>query len=216
MINLENFSFEKLLIDTLIFTQQDMAMASAMTAILKRVYAEMKKVDFTKTIPDELLDIVAVAEKVDLYDSSLPIAKKRALVQNSEMLKRKKGTRGAIELAIATLFDDGKIYEWWEYDGLPYHFYVEIFLPESGLNEKEAILLSRLINLYKNERSQLDSIKFYAQTTSNVYPTAIMQAGETLTVYPWMPEQIELNTSQSLGSVAHTIENLTLYPKGEE
>lgn len=77
--------------------------------------------------------------------------KERAdLIRASIQLHRYKGTPYAIERALKAVKIKGKTEEWFEYDGEPYHFWVELSLNQK-LNDLK--LIREMIMEYKNVRS---------------------------------------------------------------
>lgn len=75
------------------------------------------------------------------------------LIRSAVELHRYKGTPFAIERALKVVGIDGKNEEWFEYDGEPYRFLVEL-----SLNQKltDLDLIRSMIMEYKNERSWFD------------------------------------------------------------
>lgn len=77
--------------------------------------------------------------------------KERAdLIRASIQLHRYKGTPYAIERALKAVKIKGKTEEWFDYDGEPYHFWVELSLNQK-LNDLK--LIREMIMEYKNVRS---------------------------------------------------------------
>ncbi|QEH67254.1 phage tail protein I [Cellulosilyticum sp. WCF-2] len=70
----------------------------------------------------ELVDILAEQFKAPFYDSSLSIEKKRELVKKSIAWHNRKGTVGALEEVVTTIFGESEVSEWYEYGGEPHHF----------------------------------------------------------------------------------------------
>ena len=72
------------------------------------------------------------------------------LIKSSVELHRYKGTPYAVERALEVVGLKGRKEEWFEYDGEPYHFWVELQLNQK-LNDLD--LISEMIEEYKNTRS---------------------------------------------------------------
>src|SRR5690606_30548588 len=70
------------------------------------------------------------------------VAEQRALIKRAIELHRYKGTPWAIEQVLVTLGLSGKVSEWFDYGGQPYHFRVDIDLTDRGIDEAtyEALL----------------------------------------------------------------------------
>lgn len=156
MNSLENYVVTSLLPDSLKKDPFIVALAEAAEIELKEAYREAKIIANLHEIdklPEFLLDFLAHEKHVDFYDNTLPIDKKRELIKNSPMLHRKKGTPWAVEQAVSTIFGDANVEEWYEFDGQPFHFAVE--LKPVG-NFKNADMARMLVLAYKNKRSRFD------------------------------------------------------------
>lgn len=67
--------------------------------------------------PAHLLPWLAYAESVDVWSDDWTEARKRTVIAASLPIHRIKGTRGAIELALAALGQTAELIEWWETPG---------------------------------------------------------------------------------------------------
>lgn len=106
----------------------------------------------------------------------------RALIKSSIPLHRYKGTKPAVLRALEILKIEGKLEQWFEYDGIPYHFRLSLKVFDRNLDEETEKTLLRLINIFKNKRSILDGIDVYlsAKVESTVF--CRMLFGEVLTI----------------------------------
>lgn len=68
------------------------------------------------TCPAELLDWLAFAKSVDIFELDWPEARKRAVIAASAEVHRIKGTRKAVRLALEALGVPATITEWWQVD----------------------------------------------------------------------------------------------------
>lgn len=110
-------------------------------------------------LDSDLIDELAIQLHVDFYDTTLPLAKRRALVKNSIRWHMKKGTKAAVMEVVTAVFGSARVEEWFEYDGEPYHFRVYTGGAFNGTSQKEEII--KAIDSVKNVRSWLDGIRFY-------------------------------------------------------
>lgn len=131
-------------------------------------------------LPETVIDLLAIQWHVDFYESSLPIAQKRELVRKSIAWHRRKGTPDVVREVVATVFADGGILEWFEYNGDPYKFMVTTSerAPDSATYEK----LIRLINAVKNTRSWLDKIRFMREHELPIFVGIATHIFKTTTV----------------------------------
>lgn len=90
-------------------------------------------------------------------------AEKREIIKKAIELHRYKGTKYALIKVLNSLNINGDIEEWFEYDGDPYHFKIDIFLQNYTYNEKVFESLKKMIDEYKNVRSVLEEISIESQ-----------------------------------------------------
>ncbi len=83
---------------------------------------------------------------------------KEELIKNNILLKAKRGTPWAIKRVLELLGLKGQLQEWFEYDGKPYHFKLNIFSKNKYISPQTEDKLIQLINQYKNERSHIEKI----------------------------------------------------------
>ena len=135
------------------------AASAALADEYKRIYnLASKAVVFAniENLAESWLDLLAVDMHVDYYVETLPIDKKRELVIKSIPLHRKKGTPWAVEELIGLVFGDGRVEEWWEYGGEPYHFRVRSFNPLTTPEDVQRFTIA--VNSVKNLRSVLEDV----------------------------------------------------------
>lgn len=119
----------------------------------------------------DLLDLLAWQMHVDFYDNTLPIESKRNLVKNSIRWHRIKGTPQAVIESVTSIFGEAELQEWFEYNGEPYFFALDIDVVNEILTEDNLKRVYDLINEYKNLRSWLEILKLnlHANSNANVY-----------------------------------------------
>lgn len=110
---------------------------------------------------EEVIDNLAVELNMPYYNSKSNIAIKRALLKNVFVWHLKSGTKYAIKQYLSDINSliegETDIQEWYEYDGLPYHFRIIFSILEDA--DKENISTNEIIaqiNRLKNARSILD------------------------------------------------------------
>ena len=164
-------------------------------------------------LDEDLVDLLAWQMHVDFYDNTLPIEIKRNLVKNSTRLHMIKGTKGAVEEAASMVFGRSTVEEWFEYDGAPFFFRMNIEISEQGASPENLEKLDRLINFYKNKRSWLENINIFLTTNGFLYVGGCTTSGEKITVYPWSPTEIISIGKINVGSAQQSVETTTIYPK---
>ena len=134
-------------------------------------------------LSEALIDELAWQYHVDFYNSASDISEKRALVKQAIAWHRRKGTPAAVEELCTTVFKSAQVREWYEYQGEPYHFRVEMIreaLPDVSVLDS----LTRAIFATKNTRSWLDGLCFYREVKGGFYFSAGMEVVKDVHIYP--------------------------------
>jgi len=196
------------------------ALTTALDKELEKIEAQIINVLILPRIDqiedEELLDLLAWQFHIEGYELAQNIEEKRNLIKRAIELHRYKGTKYAIKRVLEALGLEGRVQEWFEYNGQPYHFKVEINLLDVGLSEETLNNLENLINQYKNVRSWLESITAYL-TTRNKRPAVGLQTltGEYVTIYPYSISELSQNVQvPSMAVGMHSGEITTVYPLG--
>lgn len=125
--------------------------------------------------PASHLPWLAWALSVDTWDPSWPEDVQRRVVAQSVALHRIKGTRGALEMALAPISAGLSVSEWFEYGGQPYRFRVTQYLTatEAWSGNKLSLIYQTVVRA-KNVRSWLESIRVRRPATvAPVYVGAV-------------------------------------------
>ena len=105
----------------------DNGLATGCDIISRDAYARLKLLsrwDKIDQLSEAELDEMAWELNIQWYDSTAPIAAKRAVIRNSDRVYAKLGTPYAVEQIVADYFGTGEVREWYQYGGKPYHFKV--------------------------------------------------------------------------------------------
>jgi len=149
------------------------ALDYALTPELQEITAAIIETIIMPRIDEQdepLVDLLAWQLHVDFYEPlGLNLDLKRALVKNSLIWHRYKGTKYVVEEIVRTLFfPDFRVEEWFEYGGKPYFFRAVVGSQPTSSAEVlgEAI---KAIYATKNERSWLEYIRFEQEIPTNTY-----------------------------------------------
>ena len=136
------------------------------------------------TMPEWLLDYMAVELRTPSYDENYSLKTKRALIQGSLLFYTQMGTPAAVNRIIETIFETGYIEEWYEYDGDPHHF--RAYVGDGGeVGPGELEEFRRVLSSVKRLSSWLDDIiTITAMDPDMVTFTGIMGKGYTSTPLP--------------------------------
>lgn len=94
------------------------------------------------TLPEKIIDVLAVELRTQYYDESLPLETKRELVKGTMSWYNKAGTVAAVQEMIDKVFDSGYVLEWFEIGGEPGTFQIStsaVITPELIAEFNEAI-----------------------------------------------------------------------------
>ncbi len=159
MINLSDSKITDLLPSAVAEAKQIKALAYAVSQQIQtictyadnaRIYAEMA------TVPEAVLDYLAVELRTPAYDESYSLAIKRTLVMETLTFYMKMGTPSAVNKIIETIFETGYISEWWEYGGDPYHF--KAITTNPAITADDVDEFERVLSSVKRLSAHLDEI----------------------------------------------------------
>ena len=136
------------------------------------------------TMPEWLLDYMAVELRTPSYDENYSLKTKRALIQGSLLFYTQMGTPAAVNRIIETIFETGYIEEWFDYDGDPHHF--RAYVGDGGeVGPGELEEFRRVLSSVKRLSSWLDDIiTITAMDPDMVTFTGTMGKGYTSTPLP--------------------------------
>lgn len=138
---------------------------------LLAIYTQIDELD------EKMLDILAIDFKIDWWDANADLDKKKETFKNCFIIHRQLGTIGAVRQAISDMYTTAQIQEWFDYEGLPYHYKLAIDLGEQfGSAEIIRSILYRS-KFYANVRSVMDSIDFQSQRTRKLFYGCALMAG---------------------------------------
>lgn len=132
----------------------------ALTQVLKYICSVIKNCQILNRVdelPEPVLDELALELHVDWYDNSLPVETKRKLIKNSDKVHMKAGTPAAVESVISDIFGDGKVEEWFEYDGDPGMF--RVVTSNVSISGDMADKFIRALNSIKRVSAHLEEIR---------------------------------------------------------
>ena len=187
MIKLSGSRFTDIMPDNLASQVETQAFAYAVGRQIEKLCAysdAARTYAAIATMPERLLDYMAVELRTPSYNRSYSIATKRALVENSILFYTQMGTPAAVNRIIETIFETGYIEEWYEYDGDPHHF--RAYVGDGGeVGPGELEEFRRVLSSVKRLSSWLDDIiTITAMDPDMVTFTGTMGKGYTSTPLP--------------------------------
>lgn len=97
---------------------------------------------------------------IDWYDSiGMGLEEKRETIKSAQQIKRKRGTKWAVERLLSAYFGEGYVLEWYETGGLPYTFAASTTNP--NIDAENYVKFMEAVNAAKNERSRMTGFFFF-------------------------------------------------------
>ena len=126
-------------------------------------------------VEESALPFLAWQFHIEGYDQAQTIQEKRNLIKHAIELHRHKGTPYAIKKVFQALGLEATLQEWFDYNGDPYKFKINITTTDRQITPEFIQKLRDTIEQYKNVRSWLDElILTYLNKISCPYQTANM------------------------------------------
>lgn len=113
------------------------------------------------SLSEELCDILARDLDVRWYDYDAPIEEKRKLIKSTFWVHKHLGTVGAVEIAIAAIYDGTSVSEWFQYGGNPYHFRILVDVSKQLFEKKKHASVLERLETFKNKRSVFDGMYYW-------------------------------------------------------
>lgn len=187
MIKLSGSRFTDIMPDNLASQVETQAFAYAVGRQIEKLCAysdAARTYAAIATMPEWLLDYMAVELRTPSYDENYSLKTKRALIQGSLLFYTQMVTPAAVNRIIETIFETGYIEEWYEYDGDPHHF--RAYVGDGGeVGPGELEEFRRVLSSVKRLSSWLDDIiTITAMDPDMVTFTGTMGKGYTSTPLP--------------------------------
>lgn len=151
-----------------VFMRDDLAVKALCEAVNKLIGEPGKRLSTIRTWDkiDELneaeCDELAWELDIDWYDSTgMSLEEKRDTIKVAKQIKRKRGTKWAVERLISAYFGEGYVLEWYETDGAPFSFIIMHTATEISAENYNKFV--QAANAAKNERSHIAGIFYYWQ-----------------------------------------------------
>lgn len=115
-----------------------------------------------RDLPDEVLNLLAVELRTQYYDPAAKRKKREDMVRQTIAWYFRGGTGAVLTEYLATLYQGGRLKEWYDYGGAPYFFkaVVELALDDE-IRPGDGERIAERINTYKNVRSWLEDLAFH-------------------------------------------------------
>lgn len=179
--------------------RKDRTVQDICEAIEKEMQAVNRATGYCLLLPrldelsEALLDELAWEYHVDFYDQTLPIEQKREMVRQAIESHRKKGTAAVVRNVVSIIIQDGRVEEWFQYGGEPYHFRVILIMGPMASEETIQKLVDTIYAV-KNVRSWLDYVQFHRESEGRIYFGGANAVHKRVEITSDITQQIIVNT----------------------
>lgn len=111
--------------------------------------------NFIDLLPEKILDVLAVELRAPYYTQEMELSVKQGIIKNVLIWHTKAGTPAAVSEMIETLFGEGAVVEWYDFeegDKIPGTFDI---ITNARMTEDIVEYFIQIIERVKNERSHL-------------------------------------------------------------
>lgn len=164
-------------------------------------------------IPAHLLPWLAWALGVRQWSDAWSEQRKRDEVAAALTIRRHAGTLGALRQVINTQGVDGAdIAEWFDYEGQPGHFRLELDLDGIGISKSGYDELITGLTRAKRLSAHFDATKILSTTRGHVRLGVGRHASGNLTLQPYRPAFLEARSPSTVATGQHSSTAITLTP----
>lgn len=150
-----------------VFMRDDLAVKALSEAMNKLIGEPGKRLSTIRTwdkigeLNEAECDELAWELDIDWYDSTgMSLEEKRETIKVAQQIKRRRGTKWAVERLIAAYFGEGYVAEWYELnDASPFTFVV--LTTETYITPENYAKFVEAADYAKNERSHITGIFYY-------------------------------------------------------
>lgn len=160
------------------------------------------------TLDEGVIDALAYDFKADWWDDNATISEKRETLKAIWATHRLAGTKEGVEKSIGALYPGATVSEWFEYEGEPYHFKLDVPIGAEetggeGNGYKSRVLW--LLSYFKNLRSVIDEISF-TRTLSLLATLVVSAAAERGLSITQLPEILPAFDPETILWIAAVLE----------
>lgn len=204
MITIKNASIADILPEWLAGDTEIQCLSYAINMELKRLLDSADKTNMFANIENasgDILDALAMEMDTPYYDNDLPIETKRELVEKTSPWHAKAGTTSAVEDLVATVFGEGNVEEWYEYNDVPYYFKI---ITNAQMVPDMVDEFNQMIKKAKNARSHLRTVEVRRTVEHPEYFVSGISATPhiTITNNPQLARSIGEHTTQGMAAYA--------------
>lgn len=159
MITLYNSNITDILPEALSEDPHAQALGYALQMAMQRLIGYCQNISLyaaIDTVPEQILDLLAVEFNTQYYDDTMDVEIKRTLIKSTLAWYTQTGTAAAVRELIESVFGIGEVEEWFEYGGEPYHFRIRTY--NVSATDEMLQLAENLVRSVQNARSHLEEV----------------------------------------------------------
>ena len=179
-------------------------------ARLKQELQVISTLAHPKKADEKYLPYLAHSHQVDFWSMDLTLDEKREIIDFSINLHRKKGTLFAVKEVLKRLNIDVKFYEWDKYEGLPYHFKIDVDFLNRPVEDKDLKIIEEFVEIYKNTKSILELININIKTNLKEKYAMATITGEEIEVLPFTVRNLNFSQKEIYATAIKMSECITL------
>lgn len=192
-------------------TEQELAIEAAM-ARLGDVPVPIRALWDVDACPVALLPWLAWAMSVDTWSAAWPEDRKRAVIASSFEVHKRKGTIGSVERAVAAVWGDARVLEWFDYAGDPYKFRVHLQVEIEGFDLSTWDEVEEVVEATKNARSHLETVAVFLTSRGHDRRAFAVIDGETTTVDPYLVTELSADLPSLRAMALQDLETTVINP----
>lgn len=182
-------------------------------ALKKGIQLIIDRSDMTRTqamidsLPERILDILAIELRTPYYSEDLEIDKKREIIKRTLLWHLTAGTPSAMRELISIVIGEGAIVEWPDFEDPPFTPGTFDILTDVQLTEDIVMLFIAIIERVKNERSHLRRLLIHRRMDAHWY----VGVGGRMEPHVVIPRNMrEARSRQYVGAAAVSVPEVTI------
>ena len=214
MIDLKGSRFTDITPDALTSQLETQAFAYALGRQIKKLCAYADGVHIyaaVASMPENILDVLAVELRTPAYRDSFSIDVKRALIEGTLEFYARMGTPAACNQIIEIIFGSGYIEEWFNYGGDPHHFRAYVGQNGGQIDPGDLEEFRRVLGSVKRLSSWIDEVIAIASFDAEILTFAgYLGAGYMETTLPEIAMEYPHTTVATAAGVFRDVMTTTL------
>lgn len=161
MTDLHNGQITDLLNNSMRYNPETVSIGYAILQEKQRLLALLARTRLMALIDsadEKTLDYLAVELRTPAYKDTFPVDVKRRLIAGTLPFYAKLGTPSAVNWIIRSIFGEGRMEDWYDYDGDPHHFRAFVGSDGDTITPESLDEFRRAVTSVKRLSSWLDSI----------------------------------------------------------